>query len=384
MSADIGIVDPTDVIFQFPCVRLRQPIGELFVAALPYKILCTIADFDVRKVIEDDRDLDRYLGIQRPLNMRRVAEIRDYVNFADAAFPTAIILAIDDRCAEFDADTSTMTLRNVRDEERPVLARKIARVIDGQHRIAGLYKCVQDHFECPVTIIVGADIADQAQMFARVNLTQTPVSRSLVYDLFELAKTRSPQKTCHETTVRLDRATGGPLFQRIKRLGTATPGRDAELLTQATVVRGLMQHISDAPDRDRDIYLRGKEPSRPTRKENEAMIFRAWFLDKREVEIFEAVSTLLTAVRERWPRAWAAEGVGYVLPRTSGFLALMKYLRDATLYWSGPDSIVSVENHLKLLARVPLDDDDFTTEHFRPGSSGEAAMYRIFVGAIPR
>ena len=68
-------------------------------------------------------------------------------------------------------------------------------MIDGQHRIAGLYKYEGEvGFDINVTIFVGTDIADQAQIFSTVNLEQTKVNRSLAYDLFALAHSRSPKK----------------------------------------------------------------------------------------------------------------------------------------------------------------------------------------------
>ncbi len=379
-----AISDPDSIEFTLPCIQVDQPVGTLYVGSIPFKILCAIADFDVRHVIQQESDLDKYLGIQRPLNQSRVREIEQYVNFADASFPTSIIIAVDERCAVFDRATSTMKIRNVRDDTNPVLVRNIARVIDGQHRIAGLYQCRQERFDCPVTILIGMDISDQAQMFARVNLSQKPVSPSLVYDLFELAKTRSPQKTCHDVTVKLDRENGGPFFKRIKRLGTATPGRDAEFLTQATVVSGIMQHVSKQPDLDRDLYIRGKVPPPPSRRDKEAMIFREWFLEGRDDEIFRAVSELFRAVAIRWPGAWNSQGAGYVLPRTSGYLALMRFLRNSTLYWNGPGHLVSADKHLRLLEDVKIDDDDFTTENFKPGGSGESLLYQRLAAAVPK
>ena len=59
------------------------------------KLIQDITFFDVRRRIAEERDVERYLGIQRPLQPRRVDELRDYVNFIDATFPTSIILAID-------------------------------------------------------------------------------------------------------------------------------------------------------------------------------------------------------------------------------------------------------------------------------------------------
>ncbi|MDR7118366.1 DGQHR domain-containing protein [Caulobacter sp. BE254] len=382
MQGVINYADPSDIRFTFPCIKVKQPIGDLYIGSLPFKVLCAIADFDVRRVMQEDRDVERYLGIQRQINQKRVKELEEYVNFSDASFPGSIIIAVDDRCAAFDQTASTMTLSNVRDSDDPVLVRQIARVIDGQHRIAGLYQCRQENFDCPVTILVGMDIADQGLMFARVNLSQTPVNRSLVYDLFELTQSRSPQKLCHDITVRLDREIEGPFFKRIKRLGIATPGRNAELLSQATIVKGIMPHISDFPDRDRDALLRRKTLPRPSHREKERMILREWFLDERDEDIYSAIDTYFDAVRERWPKAWQADGRGYVLPRTNGYLALMRFFRDSWLYWSTPGKQVSKDQHLQLLRRVALTDDQITTEMFLPGTSGEAALYKALRDSV--
>ncbi len=54
-------------------------------------------------------------------------------------------------------------------------------------------------------------MAQQANIFSTVNLSQTKVNRSLAYDLFALAASRSPQKTCHDIAVALDRGKNSPL-----------------------------------------------------------------------------------------------------------------------------------------------------------------------------
>ena len=57
------------------------------------------------------------------------------MNLVDASFPNSIILAISSEHAQYDADSNTMTIEDKDD---------VAKVLDGQHRIAGLR-----HFERP-------------------------------------------------------------------------------------------------------------------------------------------------------------------------------------------------------------------------------------------
>src|SRR5882672_9210978 len=193
-------VDTTPISKQVPALRLRQPIGDIYLAAIDHKFLQKITYFDVRRVMRDQRDVEAYLGIQRPLHESRVEDLEKYVNFIDATFPTAVILAIDEsECVTYDESKHQLTLSNFRKgNEKPDIAiSNLCRVIDGQHRIAGLEKFSGEKFEVMVALFVGIDISDQAYIFATVNLEQTKVRKSLAFDLFELARTRSPYKTCH-------------------------------------------------------------------------------------------------------------------------------------------------------------------------------------------
>ena len=110
------------------------------------------------------------------------------------------------------------------------------------------------------------DIAEQAFIFSTVNLAQTKVNRSLVYDLYDLAKARSPQKVCHMIAVALDTHENSPFHQRIKRLGVATKGRYRETINQATFVQALMKYTSNTEMKDRDLYMRGANPKRKKRR----------------------------------------------------------------------------------------------------------------------
>ncbi|MGO8866364.1 MAG: DGQHR domain-containing protein [Alphaproteobacteria bacterium] len=186
-------VDPDTIIVRFPALRVRQPIGDIYLARMTSDQIQRITRFDVRRRIQEERDIERYLGIQRPLDDKRVKSLKRYVNYADATFPTSIIIAVDADYADFSEKTSELILSNTRkDADKPDTSMVgLCRVIDGQHRIAGLEGFVGENFDVLVSVFVGSDISDQAYIFATVNLEQNKVNRSLAYDLFELARIRS-------------------------------------------------------------------------------------------------------------------------------------------------------------------------------------------------
>jgi DGQHR domain-containing protein len=374
-------IDEGPVSFEVNAIPVKQPIGEFLIASIPAKRLCDITYFDVRRMLKE-RDIETYLGIQRPLIQNRVDELKQYVRTVDACFPTAVIVAISSRCADFDPNTNRLRLRNDPNPEgdtEPTYYRNIAKVLDGQHRIAGLLDYPGDDFEVNVSIFIDIDLEDQAYIFSTVNLAQTKVNKSLAYDLSELSRSHSPQKTCHNIAVALDQVKASPFFQRIKRLGTATPGRSMELLTQATFVEALMPFISGSPTSDRDTLKRGGKLPSPTVAEIERHPLRGYFVSGEDLKIGDVLFRYFSAVRERWPNAWNLNERGAILNRTNGFRALMRTLKPICLKLKAHNSIPTISDFKQLFDKVQLTDEDFTVENFKPGTSGESQLFAKLV-----
>ncbi len=367
--------------FSFPALKIVQPIGEFYVGLMSSKRLCDITRFDVRRILKE-RDIDTYLGINRRLNPKRVKELQEYVGTVDACFPTSVILAVSRPCASYDEKKKRLTLSNhieVQDGEQPIYYRQIANVLDGQHRIEGLKDYEGPPFEVNVSIFLDIDIAEQAYIFSTVNLAQTKVNRSLVYDLFDYAKAPSPQKLCHNIAVALDQSENSPFYHRIKRLGVATEGRYGETITQATFVQALIRYISKNEMKDRDTYKRGGTPEKASAEELRILVFRNMMIDDRGMEIADILWNYFDAVRDRWSSAWSAGGMGVILNKTNGFRGLMRFLRDAYLYLVRPGEVPTKEQFGKVFSRIKLKDDYFNTDNFKPGTSGEVALYHVLV-----
>lgn len=382
-------MDEAPQSISFPCIKVSQPIGEFYIAAISSKDLYKVSWADVRRIENERREIETYLGIQRPLNKKRVEELQLYVTTSDACFPTSVILAVPGVCAVYDEQRSTMTLSNYIDDEdsaKNIILGKVAKVLDGQHRIEGLRDIAGNDFQINVSIFIEMDIAEQAYLFSTVNLAQTKVNKSLVYDLYDLARSRSPQKVCHNIAVALDSHKNSPLKKRIKRLGTATEGRFNETITQSTFVESLLYYMTrdkKTAISDRDTYMRGRTPVKASAKELQRLFLRNMMLEERDLEIADIVWNYFSAVATRWPVAWRSTGQGMILNRTNGFRALMRFLRDAYLYITSPGTVPSIDDFLKVLDKIDISDDDFTTENYKPGTSGESQLYRDLVSKGP-
>jgi len=356
-----------DEFIYFKCLEVQQPIGSFYLGSMPFNQVTYISYGDVRRI--EERDVERYIGIQRPLENTRVKELRGYVTNIDASFPTSVILAVEAKNALFDPQSGVMRLK--KDIE-------VAKIIDGQHRIAGLLNYRGPNFQLNVTIFVDMDIEDQAHLFATINLKQTKVNRSLAYDLFEFAKMRSPQKTCHTVAKVLDTKEGSPLYHRIKILGRAT-GRGLENITQAAVVERLIRYISPNPMKDRDDIRRQIPLTRAVRiqQTEKKLFFRNMFIDDHDDDILLVVWNFFAAVAGRWPNAWNTDLPGMILNKSTGFTALVRLMADIYLDIDKMGTVPSVETFRNYLDLSGATDDFFVKENFLPGTSGEAGLYKV-------
>ena len=369
-----GIIEVQEV--EVDCLVANQPIGPMYIAVMDCGTLEYLSFVDVRRLElgTEKRDVEIYTGIQRQLNASREKEIGKYVNLVDATFPNSIILSISSEDVSYDSLKKKLKIK-YRDN--------VAKVLDGQHRIAGLrhYNGKENSFQCIVTIYVDMELEDQAMVFATINKEQKNVSNSLVADLYEFAQSRSPQKTAHKVARALDAKEGSPFYGKIKILGTAND-KDKETITQDTFVKSLMRYITSDPQADRDFYRRNKdkENARPhlvTGTEQKKLFLRNMFItDNTDIKIAQLILNYFAAVSKKWPEAWNNVKPNLILNRSTGFIALMRFLKDVYLHIGKIDDVPTKEEFSVIFAPISLTDDDFNKHRYVPGSTGQKALYQ--------
>ncbi|UEQ03893.1 DGQHR domain-containing protein [Halomonas profundus] len=369
---------------KFDAIKVSQPVGDFYCGVMKASDVTRISEADVRKIQHDD--VGKYLGIQRELKLDRVKKISSYIKGIDATFPNSIILSINEENVSWDEGSKVITLSSNEGEDD-----KIASILDGQHRLAGFN---DDNFEFKnsdgstspfqllVTIFVGADVSTQASIFATVNLAQTTVNKSLVYDLQALAEARSPERTCHDIAVVLNAEEKSPFYRSIKRLGVATPGVKGEFLTQATFVENVVKLISPDPKADRNHFLaeskfwRKNELSHLDQTSLEKHFFRMAFVKGRDEVIASNLLNFFDAISKKWPIAWSKEEKRSSLNKAIGFNALIRVFKDLyriknpSFEW---DAVISVDIFTKIFSRCDLDDQFFID--LEPTSRSSKVIY---------
>ncbi|RNL55589.1 DGQHR domain-containing protein [Pedobacter jejuensis] len=374
-----------DQYISIKCIQITQPIGLFYVGVIDWKDLKTIAYSDIRRIENEEKNTtDTYLGIQRDLSPKRIKEIAEYVRNVDATFPTSIILHIPSFTQITEETESRNLIFDVANSEMQIrLANDIASILDGQHRIEGLkesFKIAHENsekFQLNVTIFVDLDMDDQSMIFSTVNKAQTKVNKSLVYDLFSFAKSRSPQRTAHNIVKLLNDTANSPFKDKIKILGRADDP-DRETITQATLAELIIKYISKNPYNDRDLLIRGKKLARATGSDLKNHIFRNLFIDEKDEDIAENIWNLFEAAKDKWPLSWSEPSI---LNKSTGVIALMKFLRPAYLSLCTTKSAdigatLTKSDYAGILRNVNLGDDVFTKENYLPGTSGQSALYK--------
>jgi DGQHR domain-containing protein len=190
----------------YPVIEFDQPAGTFYLTAMPAAEVIRISRANPR--IFNPETLTSEGGVQREPSRKRVKSIAEYAASSDAAFPTAVMLAIESGdCILQDGQIS-------------VESSGVADVVDGQHRILGLKEISPtQNFILPVIFILDATQEEKALLFATINGTQTKVPASLIYDLYGVSESRSPARTCHEIARSMNGMPESPWHRRLKMLG---------------------------------------------------------------------------------------------------------------------------------------------------------------------
>lgn len=370
------------------CIEVTQPISTFYIGKIDWQDLLTIARNDIERIRKEGQGaIDGYLGIQRELSNNRLKEIAEYVSFEDATFPNSIVLSIDS--ISFDSENDEIT-KNILSFENNVLElinnEKIAKIIDGQHRVFGLQKYAEDNglfkddltFELIVTIFIDIDEEYQANIFSTINKAQTKVNKSLVYDLYSLSKTRSPQRTVHNIIKLLNEREGSPFYHLIKRLGKAEFER--ETIAQATFADSIMKYVSKNPPKDRNDLRKNKKIDKVFGNDAKKLFFRNWFInEEEEVKIVKTLWRYFEVVKDKWPKAWGNKE--YILTKSTGIIALMRFLKEIIVKYD--EGYLLTHKDFKLFFdKIEINEENLKNETYEAGGVGQSKLFNDLVSYI--
>lgn len=160
-------------------------------------------------------------AFQRSLNRRKIKEIVNF--FENAAVQPLIpgtILLFTEETLQFKKSGSSQSIGDLSEPSSKYL------IIDGQHRVAGLYFYAEKHpqeansIDVPCMIFDGQSADFAAEMFVIINSTHTKISKSHLVDLLDRVTSASPdKKLAARLVMMLYETSASPLQYKINRLG---------------------------------------------------------------------------------------------------------------------------------------------------------------------
>lgn len=113
-------------------------------------------------------------GFQRLLNKRRAKDIATYLDKDNGVIPSALILSAQDNAKlRYNEKNQKISFEQMKDS---------LLVIDGQHRLYGLFEAEKD-YEIPVVIFSNLNTSSEVKLFIDINTTQKGVPSALILDI---------------------------------------------------------------------------------------------------------------------------------------------------------------------------------------------------------
>lgn len=352
---------------EFNFIEIEQPVGIMYMGKLSADNIFKISRSNIRTYENQN-------GIQRHRNEERVRAIAKYCEDSDAIFPTPIILSGDSDYITLDNNTLIIEIEKIIEDK------KYLSIVDGQHRIEGIYRSGRSSkFILPVMLILDTTAEQDAYLFSVINGNQQPVSKSLVYDLFNLSSHRTIEKVCNYLVKQLNSDDKSAIKNRIKMLGIKTDDTPNATVSQATIIRNLISYFSNNVNNDNIRLKRGEELED---MDEDVFIFRSFFKNKKDAVIYKILLNYFNAVTFQEEQIFDKESVNY-LQKTIGYTAKVFLLRP--LYLKGRDNKKLTEDYFKNeLEKIFIfyknrENSSISSKKYSSSDSGAKELYRGFL-----
>lgn len=382
----------------FPCIAVTQPIGTFYVFSSSAKDILHYLSVSRRGLSPEEK-----FKVQRSLDEKRQREIASYVTNDEATFPTSITInadsekiliietnsglravigrELDEQDKSFD-DEDILLLHTANGDRRFVALDNIepvAEIIDGQHRFEGLRMAINDaeydhelsqrlnKFELTLSIMFDLIPEQCAKVFVTINATQRKVDSSHIADLFALHSTRSPQRVCHLIAATFNELEDSPFLNGLKMLGKRV--HSDQYLSQGSFIKYLMTLLPKANESGELSPVKNRDIERESRPLSD------FYYKSDDETIGQILLDYFYVVSEVYETAWETDKDNYLIRKTVGFSALIKFLRKI-LPKLISKNMYTYDHFLAVLNEVSI---DFPVEKWRVGNfaSSDSEANRI-------
>ncbi len=366
-------------------IKVKQPLGEFYIAKIKAGELLKISTSSVARY-------DKYgnlKGNQRPLDIKRLKAIANFIMSDEMSFPTSILVAanINDEGVIIEDVKSRWTVEktSLPDVYNLVVPDNISSlIIDGQHRLNAFKYADPNCKEIELVCSIFIDLPNpyQAYLFATINGNQKRVDKSLALELFgydvenEPQNKWSPEKLAVYLTRKFNFRKNSPLFQKIKLAPLYSDmdelvDKDQWLLSTAAMVEGIMSLISTNPQRDRDFLAMKKnnmwgDKTRHALVNNGKPVLRDLYINSKDDELYSVLEKYFHSVKNI---LWDNATENSVILKTIGISVLFDILKNIIEKYDIQDSYDLYINKIR--------DINYSSNYFALSGGGKTKLKRI-------
>lgn len=395
-----------------------------------------IGVFSIKQILEFTRYTERIIvgfdekenpiynnHIQRFVEKSRVEKIADFlIEDPDATFPTNIVLHVPLSIIEQQVRDKRFVKIRLKNKVYDEIAKKdgdvFITIIDGQHRIHGIEVAIErltemidsairtnrtsysneidkklkfytqrledlKNINLVVSFFIDKSLEYQAMIFSTINRTQKRVSPDLVYSLFGLDTSDTPQKTALQVVLSLNGHLSSPFYKRIKFYGGDYSDQVSPPLSQATMVKSIVSLISEnLREAENDRYKNRNELLKRSASSGRSLPFRRYYAANKDNFISDILYYYFSAVKDTFLNN---EGKSYwsynnqkkpdnILQTSVGYEALLKILVDILESPEFNDDSINKAFFIGFLKKAS--DLDFSNQQLFPFSTkGKNILY---------
>lgn len=359
---------------------------DFFVGIFTISQLLKFTKYTKRLIVSYDENNEPVYNkqIQREVEPSRVNKIADFlINDPEATFPTNLVLHIPVQVIEsqkkngdfVEIEINEKVFSEVEKEKKSESTGDIfISIIDGQHRVSGIEAAIEQietrisdlnktlqkspnnkdltdklnyystrqrdllNIQMVVTFFVDKTLEYQAMIFSTINRTQKRVSESLVYSLFGLTTEDSPQKSALQIALGLNALEESPFYERVKLYGEEYDKNQSPPLSQATMVKSIIDLISEnSKEAENDRFRKRSELSKRSDGSSKKLPFRRYYANNKDESIYDLFYYFFNAVKDTfvddagksyWMFTSEIIKPNNILQTTVGYQALLALLVD--------------------------------------------------------
>ena len=304
---------------------------------------------------------------QRSLKGSRVKRIAEFVKRNDGIMPPSIVLnsrsklSFEGDCLKIDDSLDQFF------------------IIDGQHRLAGVFESGIDDYEFNVVIMDNVDVDFQSELFVSINNEQKKVDPNVKFRIKANSGVCTPERVVRDMAFILNETKVSPFYEMIKIDDTPFSG-EKSCLSLSSFAEPILLYIYNTNDyfELKDLLkqnncinsISGKLDNVDTYSNR--ILWGLYKTDNWQV-ITKIFMNYFTAISDCFSKTWGNKK--YIISKTTGFNALMLLFADVFLYCKQNNNNFSYKFMFGALSSLSSLDGVITVDKYGLGKVASNKLY---------